>query len=131
MIREFLIEAQSELPDYLDEVIFHFGQAYNFFWQSTGTSFLFNGNNEEKYYELDNYLKSRGYKFKNSSNEIGGYTILKNKNLSLAMDIGIPPERKFSKNYQSGILSFEIFLASILSNKNSLIFNFIYSISLS
>ena len=31
------------------------------------------------------------------------------KNLSLAMDIGIPPERKFSKNYQSGILSFEIF----------------------
>ena len=118
LIREFLIEAQSELPDYLDEVIFHFGQAYNFFWQSTGTSFLFNGNNEEKYYELDNYLKSRGYKFKNSSNEIGGYTILKNKNLSLAMDIGIPPERKFSKNYQSGILSFEIFYSGkkLISN---------------
>ena len=108
LIREFLIESQSELPEYLDEVIYHLGQAYNFLWQSTEKIFLFNGSNNAEYHELDNYLKNHGYKFKNISQEIGGYAILKNKNISIAMDMGPPPEKKFSNNYQSGVLSFEI-----------------------
>ena len=108
LIREFLIESQSELPDYLDEVIFHLGQAYNFLWQSTEKIYLFNGNNETEYHELDNYLKTHGYKFKNATQEVGGYVILKNKNINIAMDMGGAPEKKFSGNYQSGVLSFEI-----------------------
>jgi len=108
LIREFLKESQSELPDYLDEIIFHLGHSYNFLWQSTKKLFLFNGNYEAEYYELDKYLESHGYKFKNASTEIGGYVILKNKNISIAMDMGPYPEKKFSNNYQSGVLSFEI-----------------------
>ena len=36
------------------------------------------------------------------------YAILKNKNILLAVDLGSSPEKKFSGNYQSGSLSFEI-----------------------
>ena len=39
---------------------------------------------------------------------MGGYAILKNKKTILVMDVGSSPEKKFSSNYQSGALSFEI-----------------------
>ena len=83
------------------------GQAYNFIYGSTKLSYLFNGNHETTQTDFNNYLKLRGYKFKASSNEIGGYVILKNKYASLIMDTGNVPERKFSSNFQSGPLSFE------------------------
>ena len=59
-----------------------------------------------------------GYNFKNQENESGGYTILNNKKISLIMDVGSSPEKKFSDNYQSGSLSFEI-----ISNNKKLISN--------
>ena len=77
-------------------------------WQTTKKDFLFNGNNENDNTNFDKYLNNHHYKFKNISNEIGGYAILKNKNVSIAMDLGSPPEKKFSYNYQSGVLSFEM-----------------------
>ncbi len=108
LIRELLKESQNEIPEYLNEVIFYLGQAYNFLWQTTKKDFLFNGNNENDHTNFDKYLNNHHYKFKNISNEIGGYAILKNKNVSIAMDLGSPPEKKFSYNYQSGVLSFEM-----------------------
>ena len=39
---------------------------------------------------------------------MGGYAILNNKKISLAVDIGRSPDKKFSSNYQAGSLSFEI-----------------------
>ncbi len=109
LIREFLKESQKEIPEYLDEVIFHLGQAYSYIWQSTKKSFLFNGNYEANHIDFDKYLQMRGYKFKHTSNEIGGYSILSNKSISIAMDLGDPPDKKISYNYQSGPLSFEVF----------------------
>ena len=108
LIRELLKESQNEIPEYLNEVIFYLGQAYNFLWQTTKKDFLFNGNHENDHANFDNYLNNHHYKFKNISNEIGGYAILRNKNVSIAMDLGTPPEKKFSYNYQSGVLSFEM-----------------------
>ena len=58
---------------------------------------------------IDKYIKFHNYKFKNESDECGGYVILKNKNLILSVDLGSSPEKKFSADYQSGALSFEIF----------------------
>ena len=107
LIREMLKESQNEIPEYLDEKIYYLGQAYNFIYGSTKLSYLFNGNHETTQTDFNNYLKLRGYKFKTSSNEIGGYVILKNKNASLIMDTGNAPEKKFSSNFQSGPLSFE------------------------
>ena len=108
LIRELLKESQNEIPEYLNEVIFHLGQAYNFLWQTTKKDFLFNGNYENDHTNFDKYLHTHHYKFKNISNEIGDYAILRNKNVTIAMDLGSAPEKKFSNNYQSGVLSFEM-----------------------
>ena len=108
LIREFLKESQNEIPNYLNEVIFYLGQAYNFIFQSSDNFFLFNGNHNVNYADFNKYLVDNGYKFKSDFKEIGGYAIFRNKNISIAMDIGPPPEKKFSNNYQSGTLSMEI-----------------------
>ena len=108
LIREWLKESQSEIPEFINENIYHLGQSYAFTSQSNKCNLLFNGNHENNNVELDNYLKRFGYNFKNQNNELGGYAILNNKKIFLVMDIGPSPEKKFSSNYQAGSLSFEI-----------------------
>ena len=108
LIREWLKESQNDIPEYIDETIYYLGQAYNLIWQNNKKNILFNGNQETNNFEFDNYLERLGYKFKVQNNEIGGYAILNNKKTSLIMDVGPSPERKFSKDYQAGSLSFEI-----------------------
>ena len=108
LIRELLKETSNEIPEYLDEIIFHLGNGYDFLWGSTKHSLLFNGNNESNLDDFDKYLALQKYYFKNKKNDLGGYSILTNKNVILGMDIGPPPENKFSENYQSGPLSFEV-----------------------
>ena len=113
LIRELLKEAQNEIPNYLDESIFYLGQAYNNIWQSSKVSFLFNGNHDDDHSDFDKYLKLHGYKFKNINNhEVGGYSYLKNKNISIIVDLGSPPDKKFTYTYQSGPLSFVILFIS-------------------
>ncbi len=107
LIRELLKESSNEIPEYLNEIIFHLGKAYDFLWSSTKQSLLFNGNHESNLEDFDKYLALQKYSFKNDKYELGGYSILTNKNMILGMDIGSPPENKFSENYQSGPLSFE------------------------
>ena len=119
LIRELLKESQKEIPEYLNENIYYLGQAYNLIWQSTKSNFLFNGNHDSDHSDFDDYLKNQGYKFKGNLDEFGGYVILKNKNFRLIMDLGSSPEKKFSSNYQSGPLSFEIFYKGIKLITNS------------
>ena len=107
LIRELLKESLNEVPEYLDEVIFYLGKAYNFSWGSVKQSLLFNGNHEADLSDFDKYLDLHKYKFNNDTNEMGGYYIVKNKNVVIAVDIGSTPEKKYSENYQSGPLSFE------------------------
>ena len=108
LIREWLKESQTEIPEFIDENIYYLGQAYTFTLQNNNENLLFNGNHEVKNIDFNNYLKECGYNFKNQSNELGGYAILSNKKISLIMDIGSSPDKKFSHNYQAGSLSFEI-----------------------
>ena len=108
LIREWLKESQNEIPEYIDENIYYLGQAYAFIWKNNKKDFLFNGNHETNNAEFDKYLKRLGYNFKNQNNELGGYAILNNKKIALAMDVGPSPNEKFSSNYQAGSLSFEI-----------------------
>ena len=118
LIREWLKESQNEIPEYIDEIIFYLGKSYSILCQGIKKNILFNGNHEGENNDFDQYLNNHGYKFKNNSLEAGGYAILKNKKISLVMDIGPTPEKKFSKNYQCGALSFEI-----ISNDKKLICN--------
>ena len=118
LIREWLKESQTEIPEYLNEIIFYLGQAFNFTWQNINQSLLFNGNHITDNSDFDKYLKFHNYKFKSEANEYGGYIILKNKSVILSADIGPSPDKKFSNDYQSGSLSFEIYY-----KKNKLISN--------
>ncbi|MBD1164862.1 heparinase II/III-family protein [Pelagibacterales bacterium SAG-MED13] len=118
LIREWFKESQNDVPDHIEETIFLMGQGYAFIWQNAESDFLFNGNNISRNYDFDNYLKRLGYKFKNENKDFGGYIILKNKKICLIMDAGSTPDTKYTKDYQSGALSFEI-----ISNGKKLISN--------
>ena len=118
IIREWFKESQNTIPEYIDETIYYLGQNYAFIWQNINQDILFNGNYVSNNKEFDQYLKRFGYVFKNENKEIAGYAILRNKKIILTMDIGESPSNNFSKFYQSGALSFEIF-----SNGKKLITN--------
>ena len=118
IIREWFKESQNVIPEYIDETIFYLGSSYAFIWKNIGTDIFFNGNYHSGNKDFDQYLKRFGYTFKNEVNELGGYAILKNKRVILAMDIGSSPSKNFSLDYQYGALSFEIF-----SNQKKLITN--------
>ena len=107
LIRELLKESLNEIPDYLDEIIFYIGKAYTFSWGSIKENLLFNGNHDSDLSDFDKYLSLYKYKFISDKHELGGYSILKNKNIIIAMDVGSTPDKKYSENYQSGPLSFE------------------------
>ena len=94
LIREWLKESQTEIPEYIDEAIYYLGQAYFLTSQNIKNTILFNGNYESINDSLNKYLTRLGYTFKNENNEIGGYAILKNKKISLIMDVGPSPEKK-------------------------------------
>ena len=108
LIREWLKDSQTDIPEYIDETIYNLGTAYSLTFQSLKQSILFNGNHEINNDDFNSYLTKFGYKFKNENQEIGGYSIQRNKKIALIMDVGPSPEKKFSKDYQSGALSFEI-----------------------
>ncbi|MDC1126758.1 heparinase II/III-family protein [Candidatus Pelagibacter sp.] len=118
LIREWFKESQNIIPEYIDETIYYLGQSYAFIWQNINQDLLFNGNYNSNNKDFDHYLKRLGYTFKNENKEIAGYAILRNKKIILAMDIGESPSNNFSRFYQSGTLSFEIF-----SNNKKLITN--------
>ena len=118
LIREWFKESQNIIPEYIDETIYYLGQNYAFIWQNINQDIFFNGNYISNNSKFDQYLKRHGYVFKNENKEIAGYAILKNKKIILTMDIGNSPNNTFSKFYQSGALSFEVF-----SNGKKLITN--------
>ncbi len=118
LIREWFKESQIEVPELINETIYYLGQGYAFTWQNVNSDILMNGNNISNNFEFDQYLKMFNYKFKNENREFGGYSILSNKKISIIMDTGLPPPTKYSSEYQSGALSFEI-----ISNGKKLITN--------
>ena len=118
LVREWFKESQISVPEHIDETIYYLGQGYAFVWQNIKSDILYNGNNISDNNNFDNYLKRLGYKFKNENQDVGGYIILKNKKICLTMDVGSSPNSSFSKDYQSGALSFEV-----ISNGKKLISN--------
>ena len=107
LIRELLKESLNDIPDYLNEIIYYIGKAYTFSCRSINESLLFNGNHETDLSDFDKYLNLYKYKFTNERHELGGYTILNNKDIIIAVDTGSTPDKNYSDDYQSGPLSFE------------------------
>ena len=55
---------------------------------------------------MENFSEKR----KKKKRVIGGLFMAKSKQQSIFFDVGSPPDKNFSKNYQAGPLSFEYFL---------------------
>jgi uncharacterized heparinase superfamily protein len=118
LIREWFKESQVNIPEHIDETIYLLGKGYSFFQKGSDAEFLFNGNNITNDSNFNNYLKRLNYKFKNEEKEYGGYIILRDKKICLMVDAGASPNLKHTKDYQAGVLSFEI-----VSNGKKLISN--------
>ena len=69
---------------------------------------LFNGGASINLNQIQKYLDN--FKPENKKNNLGGLFKIKHKNHFLLIDIDKPPQKKFSKSYQSGPLSFEYFV---------------------
>ena len=98
IIREWFKESQIEVPDHIEENIYYFGQSYAFIRQNINADLLFNGNNKSNTQDFDHYLRRLGYKFKNESKDCGGYIVLKNKKICLAMDTGSSPNPEYTQD---------------------------------
>ena len=70
-----------------------------------------------KFNEIEKYLEN--FKPTKKNNIIGGLHKIKHKNHFLLIDVYGPPQKRFSKSYQSGPLSFEYFLDGIKIISNS------------
>ncbi len=107
---ETLKDAQKYIPEFLDNIIEKNLSCIKFIKTPEDKVPLFNGGSETDLYQFDNYFSQVKLIKKNKKNTIGGLFHAKSKNQTLFFDVGNPPSKDFSKNYQSGPLSFEYFL---------------------
>ena len=78
---------------------------------------MFNGATLLKLSQLKRYLEN--LKSDNKNNNYGGLFKIKHKSHFILIDIDKPPQKKFSRSYQSGPLSFEYFLDGVKIITNS------------
>lgn len=110
LIKECCKDAQEYIPDFLDDIINKLINCLFSLQTPTNKNPLFNGANEFKMDNYLEYLKGLEYKPSNIINKINQIYIGRNKKSLLFFDVGSPPEKKYSKKYQSGPLSFEYFI---------------------
>ena len=118
LIREWLKEAQRTIPEFLNEIILKCGNCYALLACSNKQFPLFNGATEINHTDYDIFLKDQKYKFSNKEYEVANLIKIKKKRLEFFIDCGNPPPNNFTKYYQAGCLSFELF-----SNKQKIICN--------
>ena len=108
--KECIKEAQEYIPEFLDNIIVQNLVCLKNISTPNNQVPLFNGSSEENLLQFNEFVKKLDFKTRNKKNIIGGIQRFKFKNICVYFDIGEPPEKKFSKSYQSGPLSFECYL---------------------
>ena len=119
LCHENINEAQEFVPEFLGEIIKKNLLCIKLFKTPDDKLPLFNGSSENSINHLEKYLEKFKLSKKDKKNTIGGIFFAKSKNQILYFDIGSPPEKNFSRNYQSGPLSFEYYLDGIKIISNS------------
>ena len=109
LIKEWTKDAQENIPEYLEEIIRKNLICLNSFCNSNKKIPLFNGSTERELNSFLEYLEKLNYRTEKKLSSVGKIQILKNKKTTLYFDSGGPPDYKFSRDYQSGPLSFECF----------------------
>ena len=115
--KEIIKDSQKYIPEFLDDIIKKNINCILFIKTPNDCLPLFNGATELKLSQIEKHLEN--FKSNNKVNNLGGLFRMKYKNHFLLFDIDKPPQKKFSKSYQSGPLSFEYFLDGIKIITNS------------
>jgi uncharacterized heparinase superfamily protein len=115
--KEIIKDSQKYVPEFLDDIIEKNLNCINFIKTPTNCLPLFNGATSLKLSQIEKYLED--LKPNNKDNVLGGLFKIKHKNHFILIDIDKPPQKKFSRFYQSGPLSFEYFIDGIKIVTNS------------
>ncbi len=110
LCHENIKDAQKYIPEFLDEVIKKNLGCVKLLKTPNGQMPFFNGVSENDLTQFDKYLENFKIKNKVNKNTLGGIFFAKSKQQVLYIDVDGPPNKNFSRNYQSGPLSFEYFL---------------------
>ena len=121
--KEIIKDSQKYVPEFLEDIIEKNLNCINFIQTPNDRLPLFNGSRSLKLHQIEKYLDSS--KSNNKKNCLGGLFRIKYKNHFLLIDVDKPPQKKFSKFYQSGPLSFEYFLDGVKIITNSGFGNYI------
>ena len=109
LLSETIKDSQRYLPEFLEDIIEKNLECIKIIKTPDEKIPFFNGGSENDLSPFDKYLVNTGSKSKNK-NTIGGLFHAKLKSQLIFLDIESPPSKDFSRNYQSGPLSFEYFL---------------------
>ena len=115
--REIIKDSQRYLPEFLEDIVEKNLNCIHFIKTPNDQLPLFNGATSLGLEQIKKYLDN--FKTTIKDNNFGGLFKIKHKNHFLLFDIDKPPQKKFSKSYQSGPLSFEYFLDGIKIITNS------------
>ena len=115
--REIIKDSQRYVPEFLEDIIKKNLECIHFIKTPNDQLPLFNGATTLNLNQIQKYLNDFKPNIKN--NNLGGLFKIKHKNHFLIIDVDKPPQRKFSKSYQSGPLSFEYFLDGVKIVTNS------------
>ena len=116
--KECIKDAQKYIPEFLENIIKKNLICLKNILTPENQVPLFNGGTEENLENFNKFLTDLNYKVSDKKKIVGGITIIKNKDNLLFFDVGGSPKKNFSKNYQSGPLSFEYYYS-----KNKIITN--------
>ena len=109
--KEVIKDSQKYIPEFLEDIVEKNLNCIHFIKTPNNQLPLFNGATPLNLDQLEKYLEN--FKYDNKNNNLGGLFRIKHKKNFLLIDIDKPPEKKFSKSYQSGPLSFEFFLDGV------------------
>ena len=107
LIKEWIKNGQEKVPYYLEEIIEKNLVCLNSLNSPRKKLPLFNGSTEKNLEAFLEYLVKLNYNIKKNLKTVGQIQIIKNKKSILYFDSGEPPTYQFSRDYQSGPLSFE------------------------
>ncbi len=103
---ETIKDAQQYVPEFLEDIIEKNLSCIKNIKTPDDKTPLFNGGYEYDLKRFEKYLEGRSIK---KQDTIGGIFQGKLRSQIFYLDIGSPPNKNFSKNYQSGPLSFEYY----------------------
>ena len=115
--KEIIKDSQKYIPEFLEDIIEKNISCIHFIKTPDDSLPLFNGATSFKISQIEKYLENK--KSNNKKNNLGGLFKIKHKNHFVLIDIDKPPQKRFSRSYQSGPLSFEYFLDGIKIITNS------------